>query len=146
MSELWTCPKCGAKLLTKNLWHSCGEATLADWKVRMGPRGRSLYDRFESMIAACGEYHVAPAKTRIAFLGKVRFAGITSLSARGMTCNFALPYAIDSPRFVKVDEVVPGWFAHRMRITEPAELDEQIQAWMKESCRLIGLRERLAEK
>ena len=25
---LWTCPKCGAKFVTKNLWHSCGKATL----------------------------------------------------------------------------------------------------------------------
>lgn len=39
---LWTCPKCGAKLVTRNMWHSCGEATLADWKARMGPRARPL--------------------------------------------------------------------------------------------------------
>jgi hypothetical protein len=31
-----------------------------------------LYDRFEQMIAVCGEYYVAPAKTRIAFM--VEFA------------------------------------------------------------------------
>ena len=71
--QLWTCPKCGAKLLSRNLWHSCGRATLEDWKTRMGPNARALYNRFEEMIAACGEYHVAPAKTRIAFLGLVRF-------------------------------------------------------------------------
>ena len=98
---LWTCPTCGTKLVTKNLWHSCGKATLDDWKVRMGPRALHLYDRFEQMIAACGEYYVAPAKTRIAFLGRVRFAGITSLSEKGMTCGFALPHPLSSPRFAK---------------------------------------------
>jgi hypothetical protein len=111
----------------------------------MGPRARKLYDRFESMIAACGEYHVAPAKTRIAFMGRVRFAGIHSLSERGMSCSFALPYALESERFVKVDEVVPGWFAHRMRITEPEQLDDQIQEWIRESYRLMGMRGRLSE-
>jgi hypothetical protein len=146
MSELWTCPRCGAKLITRNLWHSCGEATLEDWKARMGPGARALYDRFESLIAACGEYHVAPAKTRIAFMGRVRFAGISRLSEKAMTCNFALPYALDSDRFVKIEEVVPGWFAHRMRVTDPAQLDDQIQEWVKESYRLMGMRERLAEK
>jgi len=40
---LWTCPKCGAKLITRNLWHSCGEATLKDWKARMGPNARKFY-------------------------------------------------------------------------------------------------------
>jgi hypothetical protein len=143
MDELWTCPVCGAKLLTRNLWHSCGEATLDQWKARMGPRGRSLYDRLESMIAACGEYHVAPAKTRIAFMGHVRFSGITSLSEKGMSCNFALPYPLESVRFVKVEEVVPGWFAHRLRITDPAQLDEEVQGWLRDSYRLMGMRERL---
>ena len=140
---LWTCPKCGAKFVTKNLWHSCRKATLDDWKAGMGLQARQFYDRFEQMIAACGEYHVAPAKTRIAFLGRVRFAGITSLSEKGMTCGFALPHPLDSPRFVKVEEVAPGWWAHRLRITDMSQLDEEIQAWLRESYRLMGMQERL---
>ena len=63
----------------------------------MGPRARALYDRFEQMIGACGEFHTAPARTRIAFLGRVRFAGITSLSEKGMTCSFAMPHRLGSP-------------------------------------------------
>ncbi|MDA2929359.1 DUF5655 domain-containing protein [Acidobacteria bacterium AH-259-O06] len=107
----------------------------------MGPRARELYERFEQMIAACGEYHVAPAKTRIAFQGRVRFAGITSLSDKGMTCVFALPYRLNSSRFLKVEEVVPGWWAHRLRITESSQLDDEIQAWLRESYRLMGMQE-----
>lgn len=141
--SLWTCPRCGAKLISRNLAHSCGRATLDDWKARMGPRARKLYDRFERMIAACGEYHVAPAKTRIAFLGLVRFAGITSLSEHGMTCAFSLPRPRTSKRFVKVEEVVPDWWVHRLRITDPAELDAEVQEWLRESYRLMGMRERL---
>jgi hypothetical protein len=140
---LWTCPRCGVKLLTKNLSHSCGLATLDDWRARMGPKARGLYDRFEQMIARCGEYHVAPAKTRIAFLGRVRFAGITSLSERGMTCSFALPRPLSSHRFVSVHEVVPGWWAHRLRVTDVRQLDDRVQAWLKESYRLMGMQERL---
>jgi hypothetical protein len=108
----------------------------------MGPRARRLYARFEQMIAACGEYHVAPAKTRIAFLGRVRFAGITSLSENGMTCAFALPYAVKSPRFVKVEQVVPGWWVHRLRVADVAQLDDEIQAWLRRSYRLMGMQER----
>jgi hypothetical protein len=140
---LWTCPKCGAKLVTKNLWHSCGRATLDSWKTHMGPRARLFYDRFEQMIAACGEYHVAPAKTRIAFLGRVRFAGITSLSEKRMVCAFSLPRALRSPRFAKVEEIVPGWWVHRLRISDVSELDDQLQAWLRESYRLMGMQERL---
>ena len=141
---LWTCPKCGAKLVTRNMWHSCGRATLAAWKTQMGPRARALYDRFEEMIAACGEYHVAPAKTRIAFLARVRFAGITRLTEDGMTCSFALPSPIASrSRFIKVEEVVPGWWVHWMHITEPSQLDARCQTWIRRSYRLMGLQQRL---
>jgi hypothetical protein len=123
--------------------HSCGLATLADWLTRMGPRARLLFDCFEQMIARCGEYHVAPAKTRIAFLARVRFANITALSEDGMTCTFALPYALTDGRIVKVEEVVPGWFQHRLRIAAPADLDETIARWVCESYRLMGMQERL---
>lgn len=140
---LWTCPRCGARFVTRNQWHSCGQATLQDWLNRMGPRARAFYDRFEEMVAACGEYHVAPAKTRIAFLGRVRFAGITRLSEKGMTCGFALPEPLRSPRFAKVEEIVPGWWHHRLRITEVSQLDEEVQGWLRESYRLMGMRERL---
>jgi hypothetical protein len=142
-APLWVCPKCGARFVTRNLPHSCGNATLDDWHARMGPRARALYDRFEQMIAACGEYHVAPAKTRIAFLARVRFSGITSISEKGMTCAFALPQPIRSSRFVKVEEVVPGWWVHRLRISDPAELDDEVQGWIRESYRLMGMQERL---
>ena len=144
MRPLWTCPKCGVKLLTKNLSHSCGLATLDDWKSRMGPRAAALYARFDEMIGNCGEYSHAPAKTRIAFVARVRFAGITNLTEKGMTCAFALPARKKSARFVKVEEVVPGWWVHRLRIADVNELDDQVQAWLRESYRLMGMQERLA--
>jgi hypothetical protein len=145
-SPLWTCPKCGAKLITRNLWHSCGRATLDDWKARMGPNARALYDRFEQMIASCGEYHVAPAKTRIAFLGHVRFAGITKLSEAGMDFSFALPTPVTSIRVLKLQEIVPGWWIHRVRAVVPYELDDEVQEWLRESYRLMGMRERLRRR
>jgi hypothetical protein len=142
---LWTCPKCGAKLVIRNLAHSCGRATLGDWLARLGPQGRAFYHGFEGLIARCGPYHVAPAKTRIAFLGRVRFAGITALSEAGMTCSFALPFPLTSPRFRRVAEVAPGWWVHRLRVTDVAELDGELLRWVRRSYRLMGMPQRLAE-
>ena len=50
VSVLWTCPKCGAKFVTRKMPHSCGRATLDDWTSRMGPRARALFDRFEALV------------------------------------------------------------------------------------------------
>ncbi len=112
----------------------------------MGTVARQLYDRFEQMIAACGPYHMAPAKTRIAFLGRVRFAGITSLSEKGMTCTFAMPFALASGRFAKIEQVAAEWWVHRLRITQVEQLDDQVQGWLRDSYRLMGMQQRLDER
>jgi len=143
LGSLWTCPKCGRKLVGRNMWHSCSRATVARFLRRGGARERALYLRFERMIAACGPYHVSPAKTRIAFQARVRFAGITSIGPRGMVCAFALPEPLASPRFAKVEEVVPGWWVHRLRITALPQLDRELQRWLRRSYRLMGMQERL---
>jgi len=59
-----------------------------------------------------------------------------------MTCSFALPTRVRSERFAKVEEVVPGWWVHRLRITDPEQLDDELQGWLAESYRLMGMRER----
>jgi hypothetical protein len=143
---LWTCPKCRAKFVTRNMPHSCGRATLADWIDDVGPRGRALYEAFEAVIAACGPYHVAPAKTRIAFLGRVRFAGVTRLSDASITVSFALPAPLRSRRFQRVVEVAPGWFVHRLVITDARQFDRQARAWFRRSYQLMGMQGRLQKR
>jgi hypothetical protein len=144
LKGLWTCPKCGARLVGKNMAHSCGRATLDDWTRQMGPRARAFYNRFEQLVAACGDYHVAPAKTRIAFMARVRFASITSLSEDRMVCGFSLPQPVKSKRVAKVEEVVPGWWVHRLHITDVSQLDDEVGEWIRRSYRLMGMRERLS--
>ena len=110
---------------------------------KMGPRARLLYRRFERLIAECGPFDESPAKTRIAFLARVRFAGITRLSEEAMTCPIAMPYRLRSRRFAKAALVALGWWSHELRVTEPAELDAQVQAWLRRSYRLMGMQGRL---
>jgi hypothetical protein len=143
---LWTCPRCGLRFVSRNLQHSCGRATLAEWKRKMGPRAKALYHRFEELISRCGPFDVSPAKTRITFLARVRFAGITRLSEGGMTCNFALPYPVEVRQLAKVTEAVPGWWVHELRVTEPAELDARLQGWLRRSYRLMGMQGRLRRR
>jgi hypothetical protein len=109
----------------------------------MGPRARVLYRRVEEIVAGCGPYHRAPAKTRIAFLARVRFAGITAVSERGITLTFALPRPLRSSRFLRVFEIVPGWWAHRLRVTAAAQLDTQVERWLRRSYELMGMQRRL---
>src|SRR5688572_6716999 len=43
--ELWRCPKCGAKLITRNLSHACGEHSIEAFLKGKSERSRALFER-----------------------------------------------------------------------------------------------------
>lgn len=141
--RLWTCPKCGKRFVGVNMWHSCGPHTVKDFLEGKGSRARALFDTLVETIGSCGEFDYGTAKTRIAFMVRVRFAGVSALSERGMTLAFALPYSIDSPRIRKIEHIAKGWVGHHMRITDPSQLDDEVREWLCESRRLMGEQEQL---
>ena len=49
-----------------NMWHACGNYSVEGFLDGKGARARELFEGFERLIAACGPYEVAPAKTRLA--------------------------------------------------------------------------------
>ena len=140
---MWTCPKCDQQFVNTNQYHSCARATIEWWKDRMSPRARAIFDKFESLVAACGEYSIAPAKTRIAFLGRVRFGGIRWVRGDTVCVGFSLPGPLRSHRFSRVVEAAPGWFSHDLVVTDPAQLNDEFAAWLKRSYELMGMQRRL---
>jgi hypothetical protein len=125
------------------MWHACGDHTVERFLAGKGERARELFDAFESLIARCGPYEVAPAKTRVAFMARVRFAGVNAVSDRGMSIAFGLPRPIHHPRIRKTEEIVPGWYGHWIRVTSVEELDDELLGWLLESYHQMGLQERL---
>ncbi len=142
---LWTCPKCGALLVIRNLWHACGDYSVEKFLEGKEPRARALFDRFVELVAACGPFTFAPAKTRVAFMVRVRFAGVTAVSEGGMTCHFGLRRRLEHPRIRRVEQPVPRWFVHTFRVATSEELDDEVQSWLRKSYavgeqRLLGER------
>ena len=133
---LWTCPKCGAQLVGRNMWHACGPYTVETFLAGKGPRARALFEAFVRLLERCGPVIPAPAKTRVAFMVRVRFAGVSALSERGMTVAFALRRRLDPrqhPRVRKVETYNPRWHGHFIRIADVSELDDELLAWLKEA-------------
>jgi hypothetical protein len=140
--ELWTCPECGRRFVGRNMWHACGDHSVETFLEGKGDRARELFDGFESLIAACGPYEVAPAKTRVAFMARVRFASVNAVSDRGMSVHFGLPRPLRHPRIRKIDEI-GRWYVHHLRVTSPQELDDELMGWLRESYYQMGRQERL---
>lgn len=72
---LWTCPRCGHRFVTRNMWHSCTRYRIADHFKGKDPVVRHLYKQYVGIVRGFGSVTVFAQKTRIVFQARVRFAG-----------------------------------------------------------------------
>jgi Domain of unknown function (DUF5655) len=135
---VWTCPRCGARLVSRNLWHSCGRFTLEDLFAGAAPGVLELAGEYVAMLRSLGDVQVLPQKTRLVCVARVRFAGLTPRK-RGFQANFALHRWLDSPRIVKRVDYGPRWRAHHLNVQARADLDDELRAWLQESHDVVGL-------
>src|SRR5215510_3001347 len=99
-SPLWICPKCGARLVTRNLWHSCGRFTLDALFANAQPDVVGLARKYVDMLQALGDVQVIPQKTRLVCVARVRFAGLYPRK-HGFRAAFALRRCLKSARIAK---------------------------------------------
>ena len=129
---LWKCPKCGVSLVSRNLSHACGDYSIAKFLQGKSDRGRALFGKFEALIARCGPYEVAPAKTRVAFLARVRFASVNRVGGDAIDVHFVLPRALASRRFRRVEKVGNVW-VHHLRLAGVRDFDRELARWLREA-------------
>jgi Domain of unknown function (DUF5655) len=143
-SPLWRCPKCGARLVTRNLWHSCGRFTLDALFSRSSPGLLSAARKYVALLESLGDVQVLPQKTRLVGVARVRFAGLYPRKSHFLV-SFALHRWVSNPRIVKKEDYGPRWRAHYVRIASPADLDDELRGWLQESYAIVGLQRDLAE-
>jgi hypothetical protein len=129
-SDLWTCPRCGKRFVTRNMSHSCGSHTVEQFMAGKGPLAWAYWERLTEMVGNCGPYIVVANKTRLEFMVRVRFAGMDAVSERGMSMSFWLKERIESPRFRKVALYGGRDWVYHLRLTTLDDLDHEIQGWL----------------
>ena len=136
---LWECPRCGVKLIARNLSHSCGAWSIEKFLEGKTDTGRDLFERFVMLIAKCGPYEVAPAKTRVAFMAAVRFASVNRVGPDSIDVHFVLPRTIESRRLRKVDHL-GKLYVHHLRLGDRRDFDRELADWLSQSYREYGQR------
>ena len=145
LRPVWHCPKCGARLVSKNLWHSCGQFTLQDLFASSRPGVLPLARKYVAMLRALGDVQVIPQKTRLVAVARVRFGGLYPRKDHFLA-GFALHRWIESPRLVKTADYGPRWRGHYVRVVAAADdLDDELRGWLQESHDVVGMQSDLAK-
>lgn len=135
---LWTCPNCGKKFVTKNLWHSCSNYTIDDFFKRRSPHLRELFDKYARFVEkTCGKRIIINVdKTRISFQARTRFAGVAGTTRDELIGGFWLKHKIESPRFTRVEFIPPNNYVYQFRIKDISDLDSEVAGWIKEAYKI----------
>jgi hypothetical protein len=134
LADLWTCPRCGARFVTRNMRHGCGEYTVDGFFEGKPPEARALYDALVRMVAELGPFEQVPTKTRIAFMVRVRFAAVNRVRRDGsLVCHVWLKRQVESPRFTKVELLGKSDRVHHFVLGSDADVDDELRAWMHEA-------------
>ena len=136
--KVWTCPECGARLVSRNLWHSCGRFSLESLFANADEHALDLARMYVALLHGLGDVQVIPQKTRLVCVARVRFSGLVPRK-HGFLASFALHRWLDSPRIVKTADYGPRWRAHYVRVGSEADLDDELITWLQEAHDTVGL-------
>jgi hypothetical protein len=129
---LWTCPKCGHEFANRNQWHSCKRFDLSVPFAGKPAFVRELFEGFRQLVERCGPVKVLPYRHRVGFMVRVRFAGATPRQ-RWLDAGFWLRRRIASPRFSKVETIMPNVHLYQVRISKLEQLDAELAGWLREA-------------
>lgn len=129
---LWKCPKCGARFVIANMWHSCGKYSLRELFSKSDPHVFRLFRKFERLVRACGRVTMIPQKTRVVFMERDRFAGAYPRKSY-LICGIGLPRKIRHPKLVKYEAYAPHFRGHLFRIELEKDFDADFAALVHES-------------
>jgi hypothetical protein len=135
---LWICPDCGARLATKNLYHTCGTFMLEELFARSAPETVALARRYVELLRSLGDVQILPQKTRVVCGARVRFATLSPLK-NGFPAVFTLRRWVESTRLTHLAEGGPHRRMHRLLIESAEQIDDELRAWLQEAHDTVGL-------
>ena len=137
--KLWRCPKCGARFVTKNLWHSCGRHSLADLLAGCDPATRALFRKLAAFVRRHGGRGatLVPQKSRAVFMHEVRYCAVYPRKSH-LLVGIILRRRLAHRRFARVEDYQGSAIGHYVRLLAPSDLDATLAAWLCESADSYG--------
>lgn len=103
-----------------------------DHFAKRDPSVRALYDQLLSILSTFGPVTEDPKKTSIHLNRKSALAGVEARKD-SLLLNIKSDHPIKSPRVEKAEQISSKRFHHKVRISSPDDLDEELKTWLKEA-------------
>jgi hypothetical protein len=129
---LWKCPRCGAKLVTKNGGHSCVRQTVAGFFAGKPKEGARLAKAFIAEAKKLGRVTLHPVKTRIALMVEVRFAAIYRIGRDSIRGHLWLKERLPTDRFEKIEPLGKELLYH-FEVSARRPIDDELRAFLARS-------------
>ena len=106
--------------------------TVNDHFINKDASVRALYDQLVLLLQTFGPIQEDPKKTSIHLNRKSALAGVETRKDY-LLLNIKSNHAIKNPRIVKAEQVSAKRFHHKVRISSPNDLDEELKTWLEEA-------------
>jgi len=106
--------------------------TVNDHFINKDASVRALYDQLVSLLQSFGPIQEDPKKTSIHLNRKSALAGVETRKDY-LLLNIKSNHAIKNPRIVKAEQVSAKRFHHKVRISSPNDLDEELKTWLEQA-------------
>lgn len=106
--------------------------SVSDHFVNKEPSVRALYDQLISLLKTFGPVEEDPKKTSIHLNRKSALAGVET-RRNNLLLTIKSDHLIRSPRVEKVEKISSKRFYHKVRISSPQDLDEELTTWLREA-------------
>lgn len=126
----WRCPTCGRGFANTNQNHACRPAVPVD--VHFDGRPPALRAAFAKVVKALPDAEVVANASSIHFRRERAFAGVR-VKKDALDVEFLLARKVASTRILKMEDLGPSRKAHHVRVADPADVDTELVAWLKEA-------------
>jgi len=106
--------------------------SVSDHFVNKDPIVRALYDQLVALLRTFGPIAEDPKKTSIHLNHKSALAGVETRKDC-LLLNIKSNHLIKSPRIEKAEQISAKRFHHKVRISSPRDLDEELKTWLEEA-------------
>jgi hypothetical protein len=128
----WRCPRCGRRFRQPTREHSCTVTALATHLDRASTDVKKAFHALADALATIGPHAVVPVKTMILLRATANFAGVV-VRRDCLHVEFTLDRPLDHARTYKRQPFGPRRYTHHVRLTRPADVDQQVIRWLRES-------------